>query len=188
MKVIATPIPEVLVFEPEVFGDHRGYFFESFRQDIFEKYVGNIQFVQDNQSKSGFGVLRGLHFQRPPFTQAKLVQCLQGEVLDIAVDLRIGSPTYGKYVSVRLSEENHNQLYIPGGFAPGFAVLSDSAVFSYKCDNYYNPDADGGLIWNDPQINIDWILTPDEIKLSGKDKNLPLLEQITCFDYKNLKQ
>jgi len=187
MKVIATQIPEVLIFEPDVFGDHRGYFFESFRQDIFETYVSKIQFVQDNQSKSGFGVLRGLHFQKPPFTQAKLVQCLQGEVLDIAVDIRIDSPTFGKHVSVHLSEENHRQLYIPRGFAHGFAVLSETAVFSYKCDNYYNPNADGGLAWNDPEINIDWILSPDEIKLSEKDKIQPLLSQITCFTYKNFR-
>jgi dTDP-4-dehydrorhamnose 3,5-epimerase len=187
MKVIATRIPEVLIFEPDVFGDHRGYFFESFRLDIFEKYVGNIPFVQDNQSKSGVGVLRGLHFQRPPFTQAKLVQCLQGEVLDIAVDIRKGSPTFGKHVAVRLSEANHQQLYIPRGFAHGFAVLSETAVFSYKCDNYYNPEADGGLAWNDPEINIDWILLPDEIKLSEKDKKQPFLPQITCFDYENFR-
>jgi len=188
VKVISTSIPEVLIFEPDVFGDHRGYFFESFRQDIFNQYVGEVPFIQDNQSKSGFGVLRGLHFQRPPFTQAKLVQCLQGEVLDIAVDLRIGSPTYGKYVSVRLSETNHSQLYIPRGFAHGFAVLSETAVFSYKCDNYYNPAADGGLIWNDPTINIDWLLYPEEIKLSEKDRNLPMLLQIDCFHYKNAKE
>lgn len=187
MKVISTQIPEVLIFEPDVFGDHRGYFFESFRADIFEKHVGVHQFVQDNQSKSGFGVLRGLHFQRPPFTQAKLVQCLQGEVLDIAVDIRLGSPTYGKHVPVRLSEENHRQLYIPRGFAHGFAVLSETAVFSYKCDNYYNPDADGGLAWNDPEINIDWILSHDDIKLSEKDKNHPSLHQITFFNYQHFK-
>jgi dTDP-4-dehydrorhamnose 3,5-epimerase len=187
MNIITTQIPEVLIFEPDVFGDSRGYFFESFRQDVFEKYVGKIQFVQDNQSKSGFGVLRGLHFQRPPFTQAKLVQCLQGEVLDIAVDIRIGSPTYGKHVSVRLSETNHRQLYIPRGFAHGFAVLTEAAVFSYKCDNYYNPNADGGLAWNDPEINIDWILSADDIKLSEKDKNQPSLSQITHFDYKNFR-
>lgn len=185
MRVISTQIPEVLIFEPEVFGDLRGYFFESFRQDIFEKYVGKVLFVQDNQSKSCYGVLRGLHFQKPPFTQAKLVQCLQGEVLDIAVDIRIGSPTYGKHVSVRLSEENHRQLYIPKGFAHGFAVLSEIAVFSYKCDNYYNPNADGGLAWDDPQINIDWILSPEETKLSQKDKNQPSLHEITHFEYKN---
>jgi len=187
MNIITTQIPEVLIFEPDVFGDSRGYFFESFRQDIFEKHVGNIQFVQDNQSKSGFGVLRGLHFQRMPHTQAKLVQCLQGEVLDIAVDIRIGSPTYGKHVSVHLSETNHRQLYIPRGFAHGFAVLTETAVFSYKCDNYYNPNADGGLSWNDPEINIDWILSPDEIKLSEKDKKQPSLRNITDFDYKDFR-
>jgi dTDP-4-dehydrorhamnose 3,5-epimerase len=183
MKVIITQIPEVLIFEPDVFGDHRGYFFESFRQDIFDKYVGNVQFVQDNQSKSGFGVLRGLHFQRPPFTQAKLVQCLQGEVLDIAVDIRIGSPTYGQHVPVHLSEENHRQLFIPRGFAHGFVVLSDTAVFSYKCDNYYFPQADGGLAWNDPEVNIDWILSSEEIKLSEKDKKQPSLSQVACFNF-----
>jgi dTDP-4-dehydrorhamnose 3,5-epimerase len=187
MKVISTDIPEVLIFEPDVFGDDRGYFFESFRQDIFEKNVGNIPFIQDNQSKSGFGVLRGLHFQKPPYTQAKLVQCLQGEVIDIAVDIRIGSPTYGKHVPVHLSEENHRQLYIPRGFAHGFVVLSETAVFSYKCDNYYNPGADGGLAWNDPDINIDWILKPDEIQLSEKDKKQPSLSQITCFEYKDFR-
>jgi dTDP-4-dehydrorhamnose 3,5-epimerase len=187
MNIITTQIPEVLIFEPDVFGDSRGYFFESFRQDIFEKHVGNIQFVQDNQSKSGFGVLRGLHFQRMPHTQAKLVQCLQGEVLDIAVDIRIGSPTYGKHVSVRLSEKNHRQLYIPRGFAHGFAVLTETAVFSYKCDNYYNPNADGGLAWNDPEINIDWILSLDEIKLSEKDKKQPSLRTVTDFDYKDFR-
>ena len=186
MKVITTQIPEVMIFEPDVFGDHRGYFFESFRQDIFEKYNEKVQFVQDNQSKSGFGVLRGLHFQRPPFTQAKLVQCLQGEVLDIAVDIRIGSPTYGHHVPVRLSEENHRQLYIPRGFAHGFIVLSENAVFSYKCDNYYYPQADGGLAWNDPDIKIDWILAIEEIKLSEKDKNQPLLSQVDCFNYENI--
>lgn len=187
MKVISTEIPEVLIFEPDVFGDNRGYFFESFRADIFEKYVGKVQFVQDNQSKSGFGVLRGLHFQQPPFTQAKLVQCLEGEVLDIAVDIRIGSPTFGKHVPVHLSDENHRQLYIPRGFAHGFVVLSPTAVFSYKCDNYYNPNADGGIAWNDQDINIDWILSPDKINLSEKDKNHPGLSQITHFDYKKFR-
>jgi dTDP-4-dehydrorhamnose 3,5-epimerase len=187
MNIITTQIPEVLIFDPDVFGDARGYFFESFRQDIFEKHIGNIQFVQDNQSKSGFGVLRGLHFQRMPHTQAKLVQCLQGEVLDIAVDIRIGSPTFGKHVSVRLSETNHRQLYIPRGFAHGFAVLTETAVFSYKCDNYYNSNADGGLSWNDPEINIDWILAPNEIKLSEKDKKQPLLHTITDFEYKDFR-
>ena len=186
MKVILTQIPEVLIFEPDVFGDHRGYFFESFRQDIFDKYVGKVHFVQDNQSKSGFGVLRGLHFQRPPFTQAKLVQCLQGEVLDIAVDIRLGSPSYGQHVLVRLSEENHCQLFIPKGFAHGFIVLSETAVFSYKCDNYYYPEADGGVAWNDPEINIDWFLSSEQIKLSEKDKKQPHLSQVNCFNYKSI--
>jgi dTDP-4-dehydrorhamnose 3,5-epimerase len=187
MKVSATKIPEVLIFEPRVLGDHRGYFFESFRQDFFDEYLGSLQFVQDNQSKSGFGVLRGLHFQKPPFTQAKLVQCLQGEVLDIAVDIRIGSPTYGEHVAIRLSEANHHQLFIPKGFAHGFAVLSESAVISYKCDNYFNAGADGGISWNDPEINIDWVLSSGEIKLSEKDKKQPNLRQITCFDYINFR-
>lgn len=186
MKLITTSIPEVLIFEPEVFGDHRGYFFESFRQDFFEQYAGKNQFVQDNQSKSGFGVLRGLHFQKPPYTQAKLVQCLQGEVLDVAVDIRSGSPTYGKYASVVLSESNHRQLYIPRGFAHGFVVLSQEAVFSYKCDNYYHPEADGGIAWNDKTININWLLKPEEIKLSAKDTKQPLLSEITCFKYGNM--
>lgn len=183
MKVINTRIPEVLIFEPDIIGDHRGYFYESYRQDIIEQYIGKVHFVQDNQSKSGFGVLRGLHFQIPPFSQSKLVQCLQGKVLDIAVDIRIGSPTYGVYIPVQLSEANHRQLYIPIGFAHGFVALSELAVLSYKCDNYYNPNADGGLAWNDPEINIDWILPVQDIKLSEKDKKLPLLSQITCFKY-----
>lgn len=181
MKITPTLIPDVLLIEPLVRGDHRGYFFESFRQDLFEKHAGKINFVQDNQSKSEYGVLRGLHFQKPPFTQAKLVQCLQGEVLDVAVDLRIGSPTYGMSVSVPLSEENHHQLFIPRGFAHGFIVLSESAIFSYKCDNYYHADSDGGLIWNDASANIDWRLGNEEIKLSEKDQNLPNLAAITCF-------
>ncbi len=185
MKVVFTKIAEVLIFEPEIYIDHRGYFFESFRQDIFAKYANKVQFIQDNQSKSSFGVLRGLHFQMPPFTQAKLVQCLQGEVLDVAVDIRIGSPTYGEHVPVRLSENNHRQLYIPKGFAHGFIVLSENAVISYKCDNYYFPNADGGLAWDDPSINIDWLLGPEQIKLSEKDKKQPLLSQVNCFKYKN---
>jgi dTDP-4-dehydrorhamnose 3,5-epimerase len=181
MKITPTLIPDVLLIEPFIRGDHRGYFFESFRQDLFEKHAGKVTFVQDNQSKSEYGVLRGLHFQKPPFTQSKLVQCLQGEVLDVAVDLRIGSPTYGKSVSARLSEENHHQLFIPRGFAHGFIVLSESAIFSYKCDNYYDAASDGGLIWNDPSVNIDWILSEEAIKLSEKDQKLPNIAAITCF-------
>ena len=186
MKVVITQIPEVLIFEPDVFSDQRGYFFESFRQDIFDQYVNKVQFIQDNLSKSEFGVLRGLHFQLPPFSQAKLVQCLQGEVLDVAVDIRIGSPTYRKHVAIRLSEKNHRQLFIPKGFAHGFIVLSENAVFSYKCDNYYYPQADGGLAWNDPEINIDWLLSPKEMIISGKDKKQPLLSQVDCFKYKTI--
>ncbi len=183
MKIIKTDIPEVLIFEPKVFGDSRGYFFESFRQDIFEKEVGKINFVQDNQSKSDYGVLRGLHFQRNPYTQSKLVRCLEGKVLDVAVDLRIESPTYGKHASAILSADNHRQLWIPQGFAHGFVVLSETAVFAYKCDNYYSPEYDGGVLWCDPALNIDWIIPHEDIKLSEKDKNQPFFETVKCFQY-----
>lgn len=183
MNIIQTNIPEVLLFEPKVFGDQRGYFFESFRQDVFEKAVGNIQFVQDNQSKSSYGVLRGLHFQRAPFTQSKLVRCIEGEVLDVAVDIRIGSPTYGQHVAVKLSSENNRQLFIPHGFAHGFVVLSETAVFAYKCDNYYAPEYDGGLLWNDPALGIDWGIPEADIQLSEKDKKQPLMKEVECFRY-----
>lgn len=183
MNIIQTNIPEVLIFEPKVFGDQRGYFFESFRLDVFEKAVGNIQFVQDNQSKSSYGVLRGLHFQRAPFTQSKLVRCIEGEVLDVAVDIRIGSPTYGQHVAVKLSSENNRQLFIPQGFAHGFVVLSETAVFAYKCDNYYAPEYDGGLLWNDPALGIDWGIPEADIQLSEKDKKQPLFETIKWFQY-----
>lgn len=184
MNVIQTEIPEVLIFEPKVFGDHRGYFFESFRQDIFEKAIGQqILFIQDNQSRSSYGVLRGLHFQRQPYTQSKLVRCLEGEVLDVAVDMRIGSPTYGKHVAVNLSAENYRQLWIPQGFAHGFVVLSEKAIFAYKCDNYYSPEYDGGVLWNDPALNIDWQIPMEDIKLSEKDKVQPLFETVKCFQY-----
>lgn len=183
MNIIQTNIPEVLIFEPKVFGDQRGYFFESFRQDIFEKAVGNIQFIQDNQSKSGYGVLRGLHFQRPPYTQSKLVRCLEGEVLDVAVDIRIGSPTYGQHVAVKLTDQNQHQLWIPKGFAHGFLVLSQTAVFAYKCDNYYAPEYDGGIIWNDPTVGIDWGIPLENIQLSEKDKKQPSLREVNCFKY-----
>lgn len=184
MKVIKTQIPEVLIFEPKVFGDDRGYFFESFRQDVFKEAVGKIQFVQDNQSKSSYGVLRGLHFQRPPYTQSKLVRCIEGKVLDVAVDIRIGSPTYGKYVAVELSAENNRQLWVPQGFAHGFVVLSETAVFAYKCDNYYAPEYDGGMAWNDADINIDWQIPINDIKLSEKDNNQPSLKEVEVFSYK----
>ncbi|MFV0376035.1 MAG: dTDP-4-dehydrorhamnose 3,5-epimerase [Mangrovibacterium sp.] len=183
MNIIPTNIPEVLIFEPKIFGDARGYFFESFRQDVFEKAVGKIHFVQDNQSRSSYGVLRGLHFQRFPFTQSKLVRCIEGEVLDVAVDIRMGSPTYGQHASVRLSSENQRQLWVPQGFAHGFVVLSDTAIFSYKCDNYYAPEYDGGLLWNDPLIGIDWLLPKADIQLSEKDKVQPLMAEVNYFSY-----
>ncbi|MFV0366073.1 MAG: dTDP-4-dehydrorhamnose 3,5-epimerase [Mangrovibacterium sp.] len=179
METIKTEIPEVLIFEPTVFGDARGYFFESFRQDIFEEAVGKvIKFIQDNQSKSSYGVLRGLHFQRPPFTQSKLVRCMEGTVLDVAVDLRQDSPTYGKHVAVELSAENYRQLWIPKGFAHGFVVLSETAVFAYKCDEYYAPNHDGGVLWNDPAIGIDWRIPLEDIRLSEKDQKQPLLKDL----------
>jgi dTDP-4-dehydrorhamnose 3,5-epimerase len=188
MQVIETLIPEVLIFEPRVFGDSRGYFLESFRQDFIQEKIGNVQFVQDNESFSQHGVLRGLHFQLPPYTQGKLVRVLQGEVLDVAVDIRTGSPTFGKHVAVRLSAENKRQLWIPRGFAHGFAVLSETALFSYKCDNYYASAADGGIKWNDPKIGIDWLLSADEILLSEKDKNHPTIDKITDFSYEQFSK
>tara|TARA_R110002050_G_scaffold237905_1_gene374016 strand:+ start:27045 stop:27662 length:618 start_codon:yes stop_codon:yes gene_type:complete len=188
MNIIQTTIPDVLIFEPKLFGDHRGYFFESFRQDAFEKHVGSIHFIQDNQSRSSYGVLRGLHFQRPPYTQSKLVRCMEGEVLDVAVDIRIGSPSFGKHVAERLSAENQRQLWVPQGFAHGFIVLSETAVFAYKCDNYYAPDYDGGFLWNDPKLNIDWLIPEKDIQLSAKDQTQPLLSTIDCFHYKAFKK
>ncbi len=184
MKVIKTEIPEVIIFEPTVFGDARGYFFESFREDIFEEAVGGkIHFIQDNQSKSSYGVLRGLHFQRPPYTQSKLVRCIEGKVLDVAVDMRKGSPTYGKHVAVELSAENHRQLWVPQGFAHGFVVLSETATFAYKCDNYYAPSHDGGVLWNDEDLNINWQVPMEFIQLSEKDKKQPRLKEVDVFSY-----
>ncbi|AHW61329.1 dTDP-4-dehydrorhamnose 3,5-epimerase [Draconibacterium orientale] len=183
MQVINTTIPEVLIFEPKVFGDNRGYFMESFRQKVIEEHIGQVNFVQDNESFSQYGVLRGLHFQRPPHTQGKLVRVLQGEVLDVAVDIRLNSPTYGQHVPVRLSADNKRQLWIPRGFAHGFAVLSPTALFSYKCDNYYAPEFDGGLMWNDPAIGIDWQIPDKDIQLSEKDTQHPLIKDISDFEY-----
>ena len=160
MDVIKTAIDGVVIIEPRVFKDARGYFFESFSQREFEEKVHKINFVQDNESMSSYGVMRGLHFQRPPFTQSKLVRCVKGAVLDVAVDIRKGSPTYGQHVAVELSEENHRQFFVPRGFAHGFAVLSETAVFQYKCDNFYAPEADGG---------IDWKINADRVLLSEKD-------------------
>lgn len=178
MKFIKTAIPDVYIIEPTIFGDDRGYFFESFNLEKFEENIYPIKFVQDNESKSSRGVLRGLHFQKPPFTQAKLVRCIEGEVLDVAVDIRRGSPNYGKYVAVKLTGENKKQLYVPRGFAHGFAVLSETAVFAYKVDNTYAPKYDGGIIWNDETLEIDWNLSKNEIKLSDKDVKLPTLASL----------
>ena len=173
MKFIKTERPNVYIIEPSVFGDNRGYFLESFNLEKFEKNIYPIKFIQDNESKSFKGVLRGLHFQPPPFSQAKLVRCIEGSVMDVAVDIRNGSPTYGKHVVVELSGENKRQLFVPRGFAHGFSVLSESAVFAYKVDNTYAPEHDAGIRYDDKDLNIDWGLTEEDVQLSAKDKNLP---------------
>lgn len=178
MKFIKTEIEGVVIIEPKVFGDHRGYFFESFNKNEFIKNIGDIDFVQDNESKSSFGVLRGLHFQKPPYAQAKLVRCVKGKVLDVAVDLRKESKTYGKHVAVELSEENKKQLFVPRGFAHGFVVLTEEAIFSYKVDNTYAPDYDSGVIWNDKELSIDWKIDGENIKLSEKDGLLTTFEKL----------
>lgn len=184
MKVIKTKIDGVIVIEPKVFKDARGYFFESFSQKDFEEQVRKINFVQDNESMSSYGVMRGLHFQRPPYTQSKLVRCVKGRVLDVAVDIRKGSPTYGQHVAVELSEDNHLQFFIPRGFAHGFAVLSESAVFQYKCDNFYAPEADGGINIKDESLNIDWQIPMSSAILSEKDlKHACLKDFNSPFDY-----
>ena len=176
MKVIPTEIEGVVVIEPRIFEDPRGYFFESFSQADFDSCVREVRFVQDNESRSSYGVMRGLHFQRPPFTQAKLVRCVRGAVLDVAVDLRKGSPTYGRRVAVALTEENHLQLYIPKGVAHGFAVLSETAVFQYKCDEFYHPEADGGISILDSSLGIEWRIPVEHAVLSEKDTRHPLLK------------
>lgn len=184
MNVIETSIPGVVIIEPKVFGDDRGYFFESWSQKEFDKKVRPIKFVQDNESKSNYGVLRGLHFQKGKYAQSKLVRVVKGKVLDVAVDIRKGSPTFGKHVKVVLSEENHRQFFIPRGFAHGFVVLSQEAIFQYKCDNAYAPLEEGAIIWNDPSINIDWIIPTHDIILSEKDKHHSRLEDVLdLFDY-----
>ncbi len=175
MEVIKTDIEGVVIIEPRIFYDERGYFFESFSQREFDERVCPIRFVQDNESKSKYGVVRGLHFQYPPYTQSKLVRVIKGKVLDVAVDLRRGSATYGKYVAVELSEENHRQLFVPRGLAHGYAVLSDEALFQYKCDNFYAPQHEGAIMWNDEDIAIDWQIASSHIILSAKDKNNTLL-------------
>lgn len=177
MEVIKTAIEGVYIIEPKVFGDARGYFFESFSEREFKEKVGDIHFVQDNESMSKYGVMRGLHFQRPPYAQSKLVRCVKGKVIDVAVDIRKGSPTYGQHVAALLTEENHRQFFIPQGFAHGFAVLSESAVFQYKCDNFYHPEADGGISILDESLGIDWGLAMEEAILSEKDtKHMKLAE------------
>jgi dTDP-4-dehydrorhamnose 3,5-epimerase len=181
MKFIPTKIPDVIIIEPKVFGDDRGYFMESFRQDLFDKEIPGIDFIQDNESLSVFGVLRGLHYQLPPFAQSKLVRVVKGKVLDVAVDIRKNSPTFGKHASVELSEHNKRQLFVPRGFAHGFVVLSDSAVFQYKVDNLYSGEHDRGIAFDDPEIGIDWGLPIDKLVLSDKDTQNPLLKDAELF-------
>lgn len=184
MEVIKTEIEGVVIIEPRIFKDERGYFYESFSQREFEEKVCRTTFVQDNQSKSSYGVLRGLHFQKPPHCQSKLVRCIKGAVLDVAVDIRKGSPTFGKYVAVELTEDNHRQFFVPRGFAHGFAVLSEDAVFQYKCDNFYCKESEGAVAWNDPELAIDWRIPSEKVLLSEKDKlNKNISEAGYLFDY-----
>ena len=178
INVVQTAIPGVVIIEPKVFGDARGYFFESWSQRDFDEAVAPVTFVQDNESKSSYGVLRGLHFQKGEFAQSKLLRVVKGRILDVAVDIRKGSPTFGKHVAVELSESNHRQLFIPRGFAHGFVVLSEEAVCQYKCDCFYHPEAESGIAWNDPDIGIDWIIPAEDILLSEKDRHHLLLKDI----------
>ena len=184
MEVIKTDIEGVVIIEPRVFGDDRGYFYESFSQREFEEKVCKTTFIQDNQSFSTYGVLRGLHFQKAPYAQSKLVRVTKGKVIDVAVDIRKGSPTYGKHVAVELSEENHRQLFIPRGFAHGFVVLSEEVIFQYKCDNFYSKESEGALMWNDAELGIDWGISEDKAILSDKDKVNALLKDFDSpFSY-----
>ena len=176
MEIIKTNIEGVVIIEPRIFKDDRGYFFESFSQREFEEKVCKTPFVQDNESKSSYGVLRGLHFQKPPFAQSKLVRVIKGAVLDVAVDIRKGSLTFGQYVSVELTGENHRQFFIPRGFAHGFSVLSEEVIFQYKCDNFYSPQSEGAIAWNDPDLNIDWRIPAEKVVLSEKDSKHPRLK------------
>ena len=178
MNIIKTPIDGLLIIEPRVFHDARGYFVETYNEQRYREAGVDATFVQDNQSCSTYGVVRGLHFQKPPYTQAKLVSCTKGRVLDVAVDLRKESPTYGKWYAVELSEENHRQFYIPRGFAHGFSVLSEQAVFTYKCDNLYHPEAEGGLLLSDPDVAIDWLVPEDKRVISEKDTKHPLFKDL----------
>ncbi len=185
MKFTKTSIPDVILIDPKIFGDTRGYFVETFREDLFQQETGiKANFIQDNESRSCQGVLRGLHYQLPPYAQSKLVRVIEGKVLDIALDIRKGSPTFGQHVSVELSAENKHQVFIPRGFAHGFVVLSETAVFSYKVDNYYSPEYDRGIKFDDPELNIDWSIDHKELQLSEKDKVQPLLKEVAdLFHY-----
>ncbi len=185
MNILETSIPGVLILEPKVFGDERGYFLESWSQRVFDAAVRPIHFVQDNESKSRYGVLRGLHFQKGRWSQSKLLRVVSGEVLDVAVDIRVGSPTFGQHVAVLLSGSNHRQVFIPRGFAHGFSVLSPEAVFQYKCDNPYMPESEGAIAWDDPTLAIDWRIPAEALILSEKDRHHPLLKDAPgLFDYK----
>ena len=178
MKIIKTPIEGLLIIEPRVFGDERGYFFESYSERDFTEAVGPVKFVQDNESKSRYGVLRGLHFQKEPFAQAKLVRVVSGAVLDVAVDIRNGSPTFGQHYAVELTGENHRQFFIPKGFAHGFVVLSPEVVFQYKCDEFYHPEAEGAIAWDDPALAIDWRIPAADVILSEKDRHHPTIDRL----------
>ena len=183
MDIITTEIEGVLIIKPRIFQDSRGYFFESFNQREFEDKVGPVTFVQDNESKSCYGVVRGLHFQKGGHAQSKLVRVVKGKVLDVAVDLRPGSKTFGKHVAVELSEDNHRQFFIPRGFAHGFSVLSDEVIFQYKCDNFYCPESEGAIAWDDPDLGIDWKVPKDKIILSEKDRKHPKLRDCRPEDF-----
>lgn len=184
MEVIKTNIEGVVIIEPRIFRDERGYFFESFSQREFQEKVCNTVFVQDNESKSCYGVLRGLHFQKPPYAQSKLVRVIKGAVLDVAVDIRKGSPTFGQHVAVELTEDNHRQFFIPRGFAHGFSVLTDEVIFQYKCDNFYAPQSEGALAWDDPDLGIDWRLPAEKVILSEKDRHHSRLKDADwLFDF-----
>lgn len=176
MNIIKASIDQIAIIEPQIHSDSRGYFFESFNQKEFEEKVCKTTFVQDNESKSSYGVIRGLHFQKPPFAQSKLVRVVKGAVLDVAVDIRKGSPTFGQHVSVELTDENHRQFFIPRGFAHGFSVLSEEVVFQYKCDNFYAPQSEGAIAWDDPDLEIDWRMPADKVLLSEKDRVHPRLK------------
>ncbi|NDV64955.1 dTDP-4-dehydrorhamnose 3,5-epimerase [Bacteroides sp. 224] len=184
MTIIETKLPGVVIIEPRIFTDDRGYFFESFSQRLFEEKVCKTVFMQDNESKSSYGVIRGLHFQKPPFSQSKLVRVIKGAVLDVAVDIRKGSPTFGQWEAVELTAENHRQFFVPRGFAHGFSVLSEEVVFQYKCDNYYAPQYEGAIAWDDPDLGIDWGIPADKAVLSEKDrKHARLKDTEWLFDY-----